>query len=109
MKSEKGECQMTVSKATEVEIQENLAELTSWTVVSGKLHREYTFRDFIQAFGFMTQVALLAERAAHHPEWFNVYKTVVVDLTTHEAQGITHKDIDLARKMEQISAQFGAL
>ena len=54
-----------------------------------KLHREYIFRDFVQAFGFMTQAALLAERVAHHPEWFNVYKKVVIDLTTHEAQGIT--------------------
>jgi 4a-hydroxytetrahydrobiopterin dehydratase len=108
MKPEKGECQMTVSKVTETEIQEALAELTSWTVAGGKLHREYAFRDFIQAFGFMTQVALLAERAAHHPEWFNVYRNVVVDLTTHEAQGITHKDLDLARKMEQIASQFEA-
>jgi len=52
---------------------------------------QYRFRDFVQAFGFMTQVALLAERAAHHPEWFNVYNKVAVDLTTHEAQAITQK------------------
>ena len=85
-----------------------MAELTFWTVTNGKLHREYTFRDFVEAFGFMTQVALLAERAAHHPEWFNVYKKVVVDLTTHEAQGITHKDLDLAREIEQVAARLGA-
>jgi 4a-hydroxytetrahydrobiopterin dehydratase len=97
---------MTQSTATETEIQKALAELSSWSVVSGKLHREYRFRDFVQAFGFMVQVALLAERAAHHPEWFNVYNKVVVDLTTHEAKGITHKDFDLAREMEQIAAHI---
>ena len=97
---------MTVSKATESEIQQAIAELGSWTVESGKLHREYRFRDFVQAFGFMAQVALLAERAAHHPEWFNVYNKVIVDLTTHEAQGITQKDLDLAREMEQIAEQM---
>ena len=94
---------MTMTKAIEPEIQEALAELGSWAVVDGKLHREYKFRDFVQAFGFMTQVALLAERAAHHPEWFNVYNRVVVDLTTHEAGGITRKDLDLARQMEEIN------
>ena len=94
---------MTITKATEQEIQKGLAELDSWAIADGKLHREYRFRDFVQAFGFMTQAALLAERAAHHPEWFNVYNRVVVDLTTHEAGGITHKDFDLAREMEQIA------
>ena len=76
---------MTVSKAPESEIQQAIAKLGCWTIESGKLHREYRFRDFLQAFGFMTQVALLAECAAPHPEWFNVYNKVVVDLTTHEA------------------------
>jgi 4a-hydroxytetrahydrobiopterin dehydratase len=85
------------------EIQQALAELGSWTVESGKLHREYKFRNFVQAFGFMAQAALLAERADHHPEWFNVYNRVVVDLATHEAGGITYKDLDLAREMEQIA------
>ncbi len=94
---------MTITKASEREIQEALADLGSWTLVDGKLHREYRFRDFVGAFGFMTQAALLAERAAHHPEWFNVYNRVVVDLTTHEAGGITQKDLDLAREMEQVA------
>ena len=97
---------MTVQKATGAEIEEALAELDSWTVESGKLHREYRFRDFVRAFGFMAQVALLAERSSHHPEWKNVYNRVVVDLTTHEAQGITQKDLDLAREMEQIAARM---
>ena len=95
---------MNITKAIEREIQTAIAELGSWTVESGKLHREYRFRDFVQAFGFMAQVALLAERAAHHPEWFNVYNRVVIDLTTHEAGGITQKDLNLAREMEEIAA-----
>ena len=97
---------MSIAKATEAEIQEAIAELGSWTVEDGKLHRQYRFRDFVQTFGFMAQVALLAERAAHHPEWFNVYNKVVVDLTTHEAGGITQKDLDLAREMEQIAGRM---
>ena len=97
---------MTVSKATESEIEQAMAKLGSWTIERGKLHREYRFRDFVQAFGFMAQVAMLAERAAHHPEWFNVYNRVVIDLTTHEAHGITQKDLDLAREMEQIAKQL---
>jgi len=96
---------MTITKATESEIQKALAELDSWAVADGKLHREYRFRNFVQAFGFMAQVALLAERAAHHPEWSNVYGRVVVDLTTHEAGGITQKDVDLAREMEEIAGR----
>ena len=96
---------MSISKATHEQVQAFLREHDSWIVLDGKLHREYKFRDFVQTFGFMTQAALLAERAAHHPEWFNVYNRVAVDLTTHEAQGITHKDFDLARKMEEIAGQ----
>jgi 4a-hydroxytetrahydrobiopterin dehydratase len=96
---------MTFAKATELEIQQALAELESWTVGNGKLHREYKFGDFVAAFGFMAQAALLAERANHHPEWFNVYNRVVVDLTTHEAGGITQRDFDLAREMEQIARE----
>ena len=97
---------MTMKKATKAEIQYLLVEFDAWTVESGKLRREYKFHNFVQAFGFMTQVALLAERAAHHPEWFNVYNRVRVDLTTHEAGGITHKDLDLAREMEQIASRM---
>jgi 4a-hydroxytetrahydrobiopterin dehydratase len=96
---------MTATKATESEIQQALSELESWTVENGKLHREYKFRSFVEAFGFMTQAALLAERANHHPEWFNVYNQVVVDLTTHEAGGITQKDFELAREMEQVARE----
>jgi 4a-hydroxytetrahydrobiopterin dehydratase len=96
---------MATTKIKDEQVQAALRELGSWTIQGSKLHREYKFRDFVQAFGFMTQVALLAERAAHHPEWFNVYNRVVVDLTTHEAGGITQKDLDLAREMEEIAGQ----
>src|SRR3954471_18978605 len=71
------------------EITKQLAEVAGWTLHSGKLHREYKFPDFVTAFGFMASVALVAERMNHHPEWFNVYGRVVIDLTTHDAGGIT--------------------
>lgn len=71
-----------------------------WTLESGKLTKTFVFKDFIEAFGFMSKVALYAEKVNHHPEWFNVYKTVKVQLITHEAGGISEKDFDLALKME---------
>jgi len=79
-------------------------EFNEWSVENGKLHREFIFKNFVDAFGFMTKAAILAEKANHHPEWFNVYKKVIVDLTTHEAGGITERDFDLAKKMERIAS-----
>ena len=73
-----------------------------WVIENNKLHKEFLFSNFIQAFGFMTQAAIIAESMNHHPEWFNIYKKVVVDLTTHEAGGITDLDFELAGKMENI-------
>lgn len=72
-----------------------------WELVDGKLHRNFAFTDFVSAFGFMTQMALVAERLNHHPEWFNVYNQVRVDLTTHDASGITALDIKLATAMNR--------
>lgn len=92
-----------INKATDGQIQSFMNQFSSWTIENDKLHREYVFGDFVQAFGFMTEVALIAERTNHHPEWFNVYKNVVVDLTTHEAEGITERDFDLAKSMEEIA------
>lgn len=97
---------MGVDRATEQEIQAFVEELGTWTLQEGKLHREYKFQNFVQAFGFMAQVALLAESANHHPEWFNVYNRVVIDLTTHEAGGISDKDFDLARRVEAIAGSI---
>ena len=85
------------------EIDEALASLDGWEVRDGKLHREFTFANFVEAFGFMAKAALVAERANHHPEWFNVYRTVRVDLTTHESGGITERDTALARAMNDLA------
>ena len=83
-------------KLTEVEIESRLAGLTGWAVVEGKLHRAFQFKDFVSAFAFMTGLALIAESKNHHPEWFNVYNKVVIDLTTHDVQGISALDFELA-------------
>lgn len=86
-----------------------LAQLTGWTATAGRdaIARTFTFTDFNQAFGFMARVALVAEKRDHHPEWRNVYKTVEVVLSTHDADGVTQKDIDLATAMNAIAAQTG--
>lgn len=90
-------------KMSDAEITSGLAKLPGWCLANGKLHREYKFRDFVAAFGFMTSVALVAESMNHHPEWFNVWSTVKIDLNTHDAGGITQLDFDLAAKMEELS------
>ena len=86
-------------------ISDALAEpaLAGWTIEGDKLQREFRFADFIQAFGFMTRSALVAEKLDHHPEWFNVYNRVRVDLTTHDAGGITTLDLELARAMNRFA------
>ena len=93
---------MSIERANSETIQAFIAEHSGWSLAHDKLHREFKFRDFIEAFGFMSRVAILAERANHHPEWFNVYNKVVVDLTTHEAGGISEKDFALALEMDQL-------
>ncbi len=80
-----------------------LNDLTGWTVESGKLHRDYRFDSFVEAFGFMSSVALVAEAMGHHPEWFNVYNRVSIDLVTHDSGGITQLDVDLAKKANQLA------
>ena len=82
-----------------------LQELPGWVEPEGReaIARSFTFKDFNEAFGFMTRVALVAEKHDHHPEWRNVYKTVEVVLTTHDAGGVTARDIDLARAMNAIA------
>ena len=79
-----------------------LQKLPHWQHRGNKLHREYKFPDFITAFGFMTSMALYSEATAHHPEWSNVYNRVTVELTTHDAGGITQKDVDWATKAESL-------
>ncbi|MEM2160889.1 MAG: 4a-hydroxytetrahydrobiopterin dehydratase [Candidatus Nitrosotenuis sp.] len=77
-------------------------DLPKWEIKNGKLHREFVFVDFVAAFSFMTKVALHAEKTNHHPEWFNVYNKVTVDLMTHDAGGITSNDVELAKFIESI-------
>ena len=93
---------MTITKASDKQIKEFIDQHPVWKIKDNKLHRKFVFKNFVEAFGFMTQVALIAERTNHHPEWFNVYKTVIVDLTTHEANGITERDFALAKAMNVI-------
>lgn len=90
-------------KLDDAEIRSRLTALPGWSLAGGKLHREFVFADFVAAFGFMTRAALVAERMNHHPEWFNVYRTVRVDLATHDAGGVTDLDFTLARQMNALA------
>ena len=82
-------------------VQSALTDLPGWSLSNGKPHREYRFDDFTLAFGFMAASATAIERMKHHPKWSNVYGTVVVNLTTHDAGGITKNDVDLAASLER--------
>ena len=93
-------------KMTPEAIQTALGKLPGWTVVHEKLHREYKFADFVHAFGFMATAAIGIEKRNHHPEWANVYNRVTVDLTTHDAGGITQADFDLAVLLESIAQKL---
>jgi 4a-hydroxytetrahydrobiopterin dehydratase len=93
------------TKLAAAEISQRLATLPGWAVKDGKLHKTFTFADFAQAFAFMTDVAREAEALNHHPEWFNVYNRVAIDLTTHDASGITALDFELARRAEDLAGR----
>jgi 4a-hydroxytetrahydrobiopterin dehydratase len=82
-----------------------LAKLSAWTEVEGRdaITKKFVFKDFNEAFGFMTRAALVAEKMDHHPEWFNVYKTVEVTLSTHDAGGVTDLDMKLAQAMDKLA------
>lgn len=92
--------------ANNQEINSFLNHQKKWKIYEKKLHRTFIFDNFIQAFSFMTQVAILAEKLNHHPEWSNVYKTVDIHLTTHEVGGISERDFTLAIEIDAIAAQF---
>lgn len=105
---------MTIAKLTTDQLSSAIASLNQttpdaapgdWKLVAGKLHRVFQFPDFVTAFGFMAQIALVAERMNHHPEWFNVYGKVQVDLTTHDSGGLTELDIQLAQAMNAAARQ----
>ena len=93
-------------RLTETEIHTAMAELSGWTLEEGDLAitQTFQFKNFIEAFGFMSQVALHAEKLNHHPEWSNVYRTVDVRLTTHDCDGLSQLDIKLAKAMNKAAA-----
>ena len=95
---------MSREKLSQEAIEEALEELHDWVLMDEKLHRVFKFKDFVEAMGFMTRAGIVAEVMNHHPEWFNVYNKVIVDLTTHDAGGITQLDLDLARRMSELAA-----
>lgn len=89
-------------KLSDGEIQERMGQVPGWSLTGGKLHRAFECKDFVSAFGNMTCVALVAESMNHHPEWFNVWNKVVIDLNTHSVSGISELDFKLAAKISEI-------
>jgi len=89
-------------RLSQTEIDQELKNLPGWSVINEKLHKEFQFDSFNQAFGFMTRAAMEIEKMNHHPEWFNVYNKITVDLTTHDAGGITKNDVNLARILNSL-------
>ena len=89
-------------RLSDEQIRTELVGLAGWSVVNGKLHKDFVFNDFVEAFGFMFKAAIHIEKMNHHPEWFNVYNKISVDLTTHDAGGITQNDIILAKTLNSI-------
>ena len=92
-------------KATDESIRDFLGIYSTWTYENKKFHREFLFSDFSEAFGFISQIAQLAEKQNHHPEIYNIYNRVVIDLTTHEASGVTERDFEFIRSIENILKQ----
>jgi 4a-hydroxytetrahydrobiopterin dehydratase len=91
-------------KLSEAAVQARLSELPGWELVEGKLHKMFRFASFVQAFGFMTSVALVAEAMNHHPDWSNVYNRVTIDLNTHDVGGISALDFTLARRIDEVAS-----
>ena len=94
---------MAAKLLSESEIQHALTGLPGWELKNAKLHRELIMKDFTDAFGLMTRIAILAEKMDHHPEWFNVWNKVRIDLTTHDVGGISNLDIELATKINEMA------
>jgi 4a-hydroxytetrahydrobiopterin dehydratase len=92
-------------KLSKTEISRALSQLPGWKLKGQKLHREYKFADFVAAFGFMAGVALVAQAMDHHPEWFNVWNKVRIDLSTHDARGVTALDVKLAQSMDELAGR----
>ena len=95
---------MATEKLSDEQITKELSNLPGWNVTNGKLHKDFIFKDFIEAFGFISKAAIHIEKMNHHPEWFNEWNKVVVDLTTHDVGGISERDFRLAAEMEKLAA-----
>src|SRR5918912_2977788 len=95
----------TYRKLSESEIESEVTKISGWKLVNGKLNKSFEFKNFIEAFGFMTKVAMQAEKMNHHPEWFNVYNKVKIDLVTHDVSGISNYDIKLANAINKIQSE----
>jgi len=89
-------------KLSEQEIEHEVAKILGWKVLNGKLNRTFEFESFVQAFGFMTKVAMESEKLNHHPEWFNVYNRLEINLVTHDVNGISNYDIKLAGSINRL-------
>ena len=96
---------MSRQKLSDTEINAALPGLAGWSYAGGKLRREFKFENFVQAWGFMSSCALVAEAMNHHPDWSNVWNRVTVELMTHDAGGITKNDLELAKRMNEISGK----
>jgi len=90
-------------RLSQTDIDEELKNLSGWSVVNEKLHKEFQFDSFNQAFGFMTRAAMEIEKMNHHPEWFNVYNKITIELTTHDAGCITKDDVNLAKILNSLA------
>ena len=93
-------------KLSKEEIRKELAKVKGWKIVKGKIRRNFEFMDFNTAFGFMTRVAMKVERLDHHPEWFNVYNQVRIELVTHDVNGLSNYDFILAKEIDGIASSF---
>jgi 4a-hydroxytetrahydrobiopterin dehydratase len=93
---------MEIKKLSSQDIENELKNLEGWSVINEKLRKEFQFNDFNEAFGFMTRAAMHIEKMNHHPEWFNVYNKLRIELTTHDAGGITNNDIMLAKILNSL-------
>jgi 4a-hydroxytetrahydrobiopterin dehydratase len=94
-----------MDRLTDLEIGRALTGIDGW-IYNGKLHKQYIFPDFILAFGFMATSAMVIEKMNHHPEWSNVYNRITIDLTTHDAGGVSARDFELARELDRIAQRF---
>ena len=95
-------------RLTDSEIVAGLEKLPGWSLADGTLHRDYQFRDFVEAWGFLTSAAIRVQEMDHHPEWFNVYNKVRIDLVTHSVGGVSALDLKLAATLEELASRLAA-